>query len=514
MRRLLIVLGLLVVPPLGAACSVGEPAEPQAPPLEGPAVGYLAQRLRRLGSRELAQSIFDVTGIAVPDARVSPLFTRRKYDNGDPDAWVTSDVLAATEDLAWFVADEVVRTRPARVFAGCAEAACKAQLLGTVVPRIYRRELTSAEQTSYGALWDDGARVDGDEALRGTLAAALQSPVFLYREEVGRIAAGASVARLEPPEIAAQLSFLVTGSTPDDELLGIARDGRLLGAEARLAQVTRLIRTPAALAMQRHFLDLYLATAEVTAIRKSPTVYPGFNAGAALAADLHAMFDEVIASGGSTQVLLTQSHPIGDPLRAQYGGGPPIQGVMMHPAFLATLGGFENSNPVARGLFVLTNLLCAPPPPPPPGIPRAPGETSPTNTTRAKFAAHSAGSCQACHKAIDGIGFGFEEFDGAGQFRQTENGQPVDASGLLPLEGHDVRYDGVAELTARLASSQQVADCFAKHVVRFALGAGERAVDAPLYERMAQESGPSTTYEQRIRRIVASEGFITRRTTP
>ncbi|HSO37608.1 MAG TPA: DUF1588 domain-containing protein, partial [Labilithrix sp.] len=319
-------------------------------------------------------------------------------------------------------------------------------------------------------------------------------------------------ALLEPREIATQLSFLVTGSTPDDELLAVARGERLREVDERLAQVTRLIRTPAALAMQRHFLELYLTAQEVTAIRKSPTVYPGFRAGQELAADLHEMLDDVVRGGGSTELLLTQGHRVSGPLATTYDAGPPIAGVLMHPAVLATLGGFEHSNPVARGLFVLTNLLCAPPPPPPVGIPRAPADTSAATTTREKFAAHSAGSCQGCHRAIDGIGFGFEEFDGAGRFRQAENGRPIDASGLLPVDGHDVSYVGVAQLTAHLAASPQVADCFAKHVIRFALGAGERDADAPLYDALARGSTPETTYEERLRRLVASDAFVKRRT--
>src|SRR3954466_1831377 len=143
---------------LVAGWSLGDPAEPDLPPVEPSSVGYLAQRVRRLGSRELAQSIRDLTGVAVSDSRVAALYVHRKYDNGDPDAWVTSDVLAAVEELAWFVADEVVRTHSPRVFADCAglpgERACRERLIGTVVPRIYRRSLTAGEANVYGALWD------------------------------------------------------------------------------------------------------------------------------------------------------------------------------------------------------------------------------------------------------------------------------------------------------------------------------------------------------------------------
>lgn len=503
---------------LPAACSLGDAAEPDSGGVSRSDV-YPARRLRRLGSRELAHSVLDVTGIAVPDSRVAALFSHRKLDNGDPDAWVTRDVLAAAEDLAWFVADEVVRTRPARVFDGCSSAlTCRAHILRDVLRRVYRRDLTSEEATTFDALWEEaangsdaaGSGARADDGLRAVLAAALQSPLFLYREEVGRRVGTSSVALLDPREIAPQLSFLITGGPPDDILLDAARDDRLLDPNERVTQATRLLATPAAAALQRHFLELYLATAELPEIGKSPKVYPGFR-GEPLAADLRVMLDAVVSDGGSTRALLSRPHDAGGALASTYASGPPIAGVLMHPAFLATHGGFDQSNPIARGLFVLTSLLCAAPPAPPPGIPRAPSDKSTTTTTRSKFSEHSRGSCQTCHQAIDGIGFGFEAYDGTGKFRATDNGFPVDDTGLLPADGEQVPYAGVGALGARLATSQQVADCFGRHVVRFALGAGERAGEKRLYVSLASGSTPDTTYDERVVHIVASDAFVKRR---
>lgn len=520
MQRLVVVVFVLACSSalLPAACSLGDAAEPSSGDVARSDV-YPARRLRRLGSRELAQSVLDVTGIAVPDSRVAPLFSHRKLDNGDPDAWVTRDVLVAAEDLAWFVGDEVVRTRPARVFEGCTTSmTCRAHVMGDVLRRVYRRDLSPEESARLDALWEEAATgstaassdARADDGLRAVLAAALQSPLFLYREEVGQRVGKTGIAVLEPREIAPQISFLTTGGPPDDTLLDAARDGRLLDPEERVAQARRLLATPAAAALQRHFLELYLATAELPEIGKSPKVYAGFR-GQPLSDDLRVMLDAVVSEGGSTRSLLSRPHHAGAALASTYAGGPPITGVLMHPAFLATHGGFDQSNPIARGLFVLTSLLCAAPPAPPPGIPRAPSDTSTTTTTRSKFTEHSRGSCQTCHQAIDGIGFGFEAYDGTGRFRATDNGFPVDATGRLPVDGEQVTYEGVGALGARLAASQQVADCFGRHVVRFALGAGERAGEKRLYVSLASGSNPDTTYDERIVHIVASDAFVNRR---
>jgi hypothetical protein len=95
-----------------------------------------------------------------------------------------------------------------------------------------------------------------------------------------------------------------------------------------------------------------------------------------------------------------------------------------------------------------------------------------TLTTRQRFDRHvSDATCAGCHQEIDGIGFGFEEFDGVGAFRSEENGQRVDASGEIVGTGEiDGPFDGAAELANRLAGSRALAECYARQAYRFAMG--------------------------------------------
>ncbi|NIS34118.1 MAG: DUF1588 domain-containing protein, partial [Actinobacteria bacterium] len=82
----------------------------------------------------------------------------------------------------------------------------------------------------------------------------------------------------------------------------------------------------------------------------------------------------------------------------------------------------------------------------------------------------SPDTCQGCHRAIDGIGFGFENYDAIGAFRVTDNGMPVDATGAITTaEGEEV-YDGAVELSAALAESQTVRECVSEQWFRFAAG--------------------------------------------
>ena len=114
-------------------------------------------------------------------------------------------------------------------------------------------------------------------------------------------------------------------------------------------------------------------------------------------------------------------------------------GVLSLLSVLAAHAHSDDSSPIKRGVFMRESVLCHDLPAPPPTVDNTPPPLDPTLTTRDRFAAHSSSEfCQVCHQYIDGVGFGFEAYDGAGQFRESENGQPVDDSGnILALEEYD-----------------------------------------------------------------------------
>jgi hypothetical protein len=135
---------------------------------------------------------------------------------------------------------------------------------------------------------------------------------------------------------------------------------------------------------------------------------------------------------------------------------------------------------VQRGKFVIRNVLCEALPDPPPNVNTTPPDPSPTATTRERLAEHEKdASCASCHVRIDGIGLGFEQYDGMGRFRTSEAGQPIDASGKFAgtrdLNG---TFSGAVELAKKLASSPEVQACVATQWFRFALGRLESDPDA------------------------------------
>jgi len=142
-------------------------------------------------------------------------------------------------------------------------------------------------------------------------------------------------------------------------------------------------------------------------------------------------------------------------------------------------GSPDGSNPVKRGKAIYTKLMCGDLPPPPPNVP-APKPASQGGTTRQRFTEHDQNPCAtACHTLMDPIGYAFEHYDGIGRYRTMDNGQAVDSTGMLNIDGGSKSFADAVELSKILATSDTVRGCFAKQWFRFAVGRSETDDDAP-----------------------------------
>jgi hypothetical protein len=134
-------------------------------------------------------------------------------------------------------------------------------------------------------------------------------------------------------------------------------------------------------------------------------------------------------------------------------------------------------------------------------------------TTRQRFDQHLTESfCRGCHTQIDGVGFGFEEFDGVGVYRTTENGSPVDTSGMLQGTDVDGPFVGVSALSAKLVTSQQVLGCFIKHVYRFAMGQDESGDSSRMLSALGAGFSADSRMTDVLGTLVADPGFVLRST--
>jgi hypothetical protein len=490
------------------ACYLGD-----ATPIPAPTTNVGSSPLRRLSVREICNTYADLTNEVVTADDFLPETVPLGFDNGPDLLMMQTDQAARFEEIAWRVATNVTARREPKVFAGCDGAACREAIVGSFAPRAYRRPLRDGEASRLRALWERATP-------ETVLAAIFQSPSFLYREEIG--APHGDTRRLGPWEIASELSYFVTGHPPDDELLAAASSGDIVSPAARRRETERLMATPAARAQWRTFARQWLALDDIATTDKLPPYDFTRDLAGAMDDDVNALLD----SAGTLEQLFTSNVAlVRPPLTSVYGIAPATfasdadaasrvlldpslrGGVLTRPAWLAVHSSADDSGPIARGVFVLGALLCAAPPPPPAGVAQVAPTTSLTHTTRDRFAQHAADpTCQSCHSVIDGIGFGFEQFDAIGALRTMENGYPVDTSGTFD----GAPFVGATELSQRLLASDALRSCFTKQMYRFAMGTPE---DARTAKALADASSGFTTtspFESLVVAIAESDLFVSR----
>ncbi len=388
---------------------------------------------------------------------------------------------------------------------GLAASEAARRILGNFAERAYRRPVGPTELDPLLNLYERAAaRGDSfDQAVGLALRAALVSPRFLYRPESG----GTSGAeyRLNDYELASRLSYFLWMSMPDAELIALARVGTL-GNDATLReQVGRMIADPRADAFLATFFGQWLGFAELGGTIKPDDVeFPEFTPalGEAMVAEATRFFARIVREDRSLLDILDSNYTyLTEELAQHYG----VQGVLGRKlrlvefedarrggvlgmgAVLAATSLPTRTSPVVRGKWVLETMLGEelPPPLPDAGDLPEPGESSKGMTMRQMFEMHrDEERCAVCHDRIDPIGFGLENFDAIGRWRDTENGQPVDATGTLP-SGES--FTGPADLKRILLGRREAfARMISEQMLGFALGRDMEYYDQPIIEEISR----------------------------
>jgi len=458
----------------------------------------------RLANREYDNTVRDLLGdtsqpaTQFPSDRDQTFAFRRAGDVATQDATI---LRTAAETLAAAAAPKLVQGMLLPCDPTAGEAACAQQFITTFGQRAFRRPVAAAEATRLTALYTTGRTtlmLDFKGAIGLLIEAILQSPQFLYHwEEVPTdpsIHEGA-VIRLDGYQIASRLSYFLWGSMPDDALLAAAAAGQLDTVAGVQTQARRLLTDPKAEDTVSSFFADWLALDGLAARTKDPAVYPGYTPAVeqAMLDETSAFVKNVTFSGdGRLATLLGAPYSYIDgtlaPLYGATAAGAGVQKTSLNPAqragfmtqgaFLALTGNADGSNPVRRGKAVFTLLECNQLPPPPANVP-PPAPASAGGTTRQRFEIHDQNACaKGCHTSMDPIGFGFENYDGVGQYRTMDNGLPVDATGMITLDGTSQTFNDAVGLMGLLAKSPEVRTCFAGTWARYALARADTAADA------------------------------------
>jgi len=456
-----------------------------------------AVRMRLLTRYEYDNTVRDLLGDTTAPARAFAHENKSGlFENDAAVHQVSKDVVRQYLDAAEDIATRAVTERMP-LLVSCdplvsGEAVCGQQLVASLLPRAFRRPADAAETAAFAALFDAAlAQYGYVEAVSLTTQAILQSPQFLYRiENVPAGAAPGDLVAVGEYEMASRLSYFLTGSMPDADLLAAAAAGTLADPEALELQARRLLESPAGRASVADFHRQWLGLDGLGSVAKDPLAFPDLDA-TTFAADwndsvqqfiAHVFFTENATMAelfGAPQVFLTPELAAfyqasgQDPVTGSWTIPGKRAGLLTQPGLLGMLAYPDGSSPVARGVFVRKRLLCQELAPPP-DVPLDPPSPDPNATTRERFAEHTSNpACAGCHALIDPLGFPFENYDGAGRWRTTENGQPIDASGeIIGIDDPSALgpVADAAELSARLATSTDAQACVVENWAIYALG--------------------------------------------
>lgn len=366
----------------------------------------------------------------------------------------------------------------------------------TLGRRAFRRPLTEAEETAYGAVFARGEELYGPGFAQGAglvIRAMLESPHFLYRTELGP--AGDA---LNGYELASKLSFWLLDTTPSDALLDAAAAGELDSDEGLEAIASEMLDAPAAVAVMRDFHRQLLRFDDYATLDKSdvPDFDPAvlLELGAASNAFVDRIFQQAL---GLRELLTSKDAYAGAGLASVYGVnasgadlelielGPARSGYFMQAPFLMAGADGARSNPIRRGAQ-LQRLLCHPLANIAADIPPIPAPAAGQTMREAVTALTSCGA--SCHAAIDPLGFALENFDGLGRERSEDNGKPVDTASSYPFADGARQFADGNELMNVMAESTQVHTCYSKNLTGYALGRDVAPDDEPLVEGLGEVS--------------------------
>lgn len=364
------------------------------------------------------------------------------------------------------------------------EATCAGDIIDGIGAAAFRHPLDAEARAELVALYEE-LRTSGtfEDSITSLLEAILQGPDFLYRLEFGEPDAAGQL-RPSGYEMATRLSYTLWGSPPDDALYAAAAAGQLSEPSGVNEHAQRMLENAAARPHLNYFFSHFLRMNTPATQGLNPELFPTFTAERPeqLRQETLGFVDHEIFEGSGTWlgVLTTPTVFVNEELAGYYGiegvGGPAFRAVEVDPAVvhrqgLLTQGSFlsrdsaNRSHPFRRGLRIFADLMCQELSPPPATVEILPPVQEEFTTTRALWEqTTSPVACALCHEEVDRIGFGLENYDAAGLWRETENGFPIDAASSTMLLG---AFNGPEELIASVAANEATYACLANQWGRF-----------------------------------------------
>ncbi|HYQ44242.1 MAG TPA: DUF1592 domain-containing protein [Polyangiaceae bacterium] len=508
-------------PATGGAGQAGEPKGDGAVSMTG---APLYSRFLRLTNSQWENSVHDILKLTQPTGQSEQFlhavagttdFDNNErvvvVDNGNwTDFQAAAEAVAATVSASDQALQAVVATKDPATF------------IKTFGRRAFRRELTAAEVTSYTSLYTQGSMSTGSQSAftKGAalvITAMLQSPHFMYRTELGD-----DGAPLTGYETAAKLSLWILNTTPSDSMLDAAAKGSFDSADGAATQAKAMLDTTAAVNSIREMHSQLYKIPLLDTITKDNV--SGYNDGlkAEFTSAANAFFDFIYSQNlGVTDILTTNVGFAGPLMAALYGvkaSGSGMQQVALsersgwytQAPFLTQWGINNDPDSIHRGVRINLDTLCLELGPPATVLPSVPALQA-NQTNRQRYDGLTKGCGGSCHNEyINPLGFAFEDYDGIGRARTTDNGQPVDTRGSYPFADGSKSFSGSAELMQQIANGPQAHQCWSKRLASYALERDIVDAERPTVDALAAVSRASGgSLKQVMLALVKSNAFRT-----
>ncbi len=428
---------------------------------------------------------------------------------------------------------------------GLSEAARR--VFDALLHKAYRRPVSTDELQAVVAVCEKAAAAgfSYEESIRFGLQAVLVSPSFLFRTESTEL--GES---LDEFAIATRLSYFLWSTMPDETLFSLAQSGKLRQPDELKKQIARMLESPRADALLKGFFGQWLGLRNLAKIEVDREKFKGWNdrLQGAMVKETE-LFCMHLLRNGSIDEIANASYTFLNPRMAEFYGVPfegrdaaemyqktsgrtggserrqgryddeekwirvdlqnNRKGLLTHASVLALTSNPTRTSPVKRGKWILENILGDPPPSAPPSVPSLDqAEHQNDASLRERLEIHRSNpSCAGCHKLMDPIGLGLENFDVIGKWRDRDGQNVIDAKGQL-ADGRT--FEGPAELVALLATKKpQITVNFATRMLTYALGRGLQRQDKCDIDRIVEQANQnSRSIRSIVEAIVMSDAFL------
>jgi hypothetical protein len=369
-----------------------------------------------------------------------------------------------------------------------------------------------------------------EQGLVVAIQAMLVSPHFLFHIERDLYPNDPTRAhRISDVELASRLSYFLWNSMPDDELLSLAERQRLRIPTVLDAQVTRMLADSRAFALAENFAGQWLEIRNLDSIKPDPQKFPAWGPALrdAMKTETRMFFDSMLRENRPISEFLTARYTfLNEPLARFYGidgiTGPDFRrvelttdqrgGVLSHGSVLAVSSYPTRTSVVIRGKYILQNILGTPPPPPPMDVPALDEEALGTSTSlRQQMEKHRTDPvCASCHKRMDPLGFGLENYDAIGRWRTQDGAFPVDASGTLP---NGKSFTNPTEMRNILGDMRpDLARSLTEKLLIYSLGRGLERYDRPTVRTITRKlADGGYGFQTLVREVIRSLPFQSRR---